>query len=159
MVVGSRREALLLPAPVRGLPVELQRTLRIAFHFVSNAPGLQGRGWYVDDVQVLGSVTDVGEQAPSRTPSLVLLYPNAPNPFNPSTTISFWLPASAFADLVILDVAGHLVRRVALGRVSPGLHQQLWDGCDSGRAVSSGVYLYQLQTPNRSATRRMVLVR
>ena len=84
-----------------------------------------------------------------------------PNPFNPRTTISYELPRAADIHLQVFDVAGKLVRTLVDGqRVEAGPRSVVWNGLDNtGRAVASGMYLYQLSTGEVTETRRMVLLR
>lgn len=83
---------------------------------------------------------------------------NYPNPFNPSTTISFTLPSSGIANLSIYSITGQKVRDLVSGPLSSGAHSVTWDGRDaSGKAVSSGVYLSRLSMGNHTATGRMLL--
>ena len=84
-----------------------------------------------------------------------------PNPFNPRTTISYELPRAADVHLQVFDVAGKLVRTLVDGqRVEAGPRSVVWNGLDNtGRAVASGMYLYQLSTGEVTETRRMVLLR
>jgi hypothetical protein len=97
-----------------------------------------------------------------RTPSAALsLDQNRPNPFNPSTTISFTLPAGSAVRLEIYDVSGRLVARlVGDERMSAGPHEVAWNGRDdSGRAASSGIYIYRLVAEKETLSRKMVLLR
>ncbi len=85
---------------------------------------------------------------------------NAPNPFNPSTTIQFGLPETNAVSLVVYDVNGRTVRTLVSGERVAGVHEVTWDGMDdTGRAVASGVYVYRLVTGTNAAVRKMVLVR
>ena len=85
---------------------------------------------------------------------------NVPNPFNPLTTIAFTLPRDSHVSLKIFDVRGRLVKTLIDERVPSGSHTVKWQGDDRhGRQVSSGVYLYLLQTEHESRTRKMVVVR
>jgi DNA-binding beta-propeller fold protein YncE len=83
-----------------------------------------------------------------------------PNPFNPSTTITFLVPAAAMTRLSIFDVRGHLVTQL-VGDVRPaGRHETSWNGLDQrGIDVASGVYLARLESAGRTATRRLVLLK
>lgn len=89
------------------------------------------------------------------------MLPNAPNPFNPHTTIHFELLAGALVSLVVFDISGRVVHTLISGDYhSAGAHQVAWDGRDdSGRSVSTGVYLHKLQTPTECETRRMLLLK
>jgi hypothetical protein len=93
-------------------------------------------------------------------PAAYSLHQNYPNPFNPGTTIRFDLPRSESVTLRIYNVLGQEVVSL-LGEVwPPGFWSVEWDGRNNaGSPVGSGVYLYKLQTPSFSDTRKMTLVR
>ncbi|MBE0565757.1 MAG: T9SS type A sorting domain-containing protein [Krumholzibacteria bacterium] len=101
--------------------------------------------------------------APGGVPAARLaLLGNAPNPFNPETSISFTIPDGPGGEhaLRIYDTRGRLVRSLGSGHVGPGLQQAVWDGRDDGgRAAGSGVYFYRLEYAGRSLTGKMVLVK
>jgi len=94
------------------------------------------------------------------TPGLAL-YQNHPNPFNPSTTIEFYLPEETEVRLTIFNSSGLVVRKVIEGgHLSRGIHSVKWDGRDeSGNNVSSGVYYCRLSAAGRKITKKMVLIR
>jgi outer membrane protein assembly factor BamB len=85
---------------------------------------------------------------------------NAPNPFNPSTQISYSLPAAGPVSLAIYNLLGQQVRTLAEGEQQAGIYRVHWDGTDDqGWPVSSGVYLYRFESRGRVESRRMVLVK
>jgi hypothetical protein len=96
-------------------------------------------------------------------PASFSLAQNRPNPFNPSTAISYSVPQGEGASAVSLKVysiGGRLVRVLADGPATPGEHTVFWDGSDQrGRKVSSGVYIYRLKAGGRALTRKMVLLK
>ncbi len=93
-------------------------------------------------------------------PAAVRLNQNIPNPFNPTTLISYELDIDREILVVIHDVQGRLVRTLFSGRQAPGTHAVVWDGTDDmGAAVSSGTYLYSIVSGSERASRRMALVR
>ena len=94
-------------------------------------------------------------------PALPLtLYQNRPNPFNPSTTIEYYLPERAEVSLDVYDVGGRHIVRLANGMRESGLHTIAWNGLDgNGRAVAGGVYFYSLRAGKRVLTRKMILLR
>ena len=98
------------------------------------------------------------EEAPSMRNSLGRAYPN---PFNPSTTISFTLAESGPTRLDIFTVDGRLVRTLVAEALAAGPHQRLWNGRDErGRAVASGPYFFRFQAPGAEPRAgRMVLVK
>jgi plastocyanin len=85
---------------------------------------------------------------------------NFPNPFNPSTTIEFSLPAEMRAVVAIYTTDGELVARLDDGVRGAGKHRVQWDGRDaSGQAVGSGIYFYRLEGAAGVAPRKMVLLK
>ncbi len=92
-------------------------------------------------------------------PTSFVLYQNIPNPFNPSTRIPFYIPASAEVAIDVFNVLGQKVRTVYRG-VTQGQRDVLWDGLDdAGNAVSSGVYIYRLTAPGTVQSRKMLLLK
>lgn len=85
---------------------------------------------------------------------------NYPNPFNPSTVISFMLPSSMQVNLSIYDVSGRLISTLADGAMSAGAHDIAWNGRGAnGSQVASGIYFYRLRTDSEVLTRKMILLR
>jgi hypothetical protein len=85
---------------------------------------------------------------------------NYPNPFNPTTTISFDLAERGRTKLSVYNLRGQLVRTLFNGQKESGRHSVVWDGRDnSNRSVSSGVYFYRLETPKHTSTRKMLMVK
>jgi hypothetical protein len=85
---------------------------------------------------------------------------NAPNPFNPTTSIAYSLSERVGVTLVIFDVSGAVVRRFEEGTRDAGEYTVAWDGRDdAGRAVASGVYFYRLDGVAGVAPRKMVLLK
>ncbi len=85
---------------------------------------------------------------------------NYPNPFNPSTRITFSLQESAFTELEVFDLQGHLLRTLWQGELAAGPHNLEWDGRnDAGHSVSAGTYLARLNSAKHSATIKMVLAK
>ena len=138
-------------------------TVRIGFYFLSRrdywGTPSEDLGWYIDDIRIQGTVTDVlGEGG--RVPARIQLAQNVPNPFNPSTRIDFSLPAECRVELAVFDVAGRRVKTLAAGVLSAGPHQRGWDGRDeAGAKVASGLYIYRIRTPEGVLARRMVMTR
>ncbi len=85
---------------------------------------------------------------------------NAPNPFNPVTTISYTMPRAGHLSLKIYDLRGRLVRTLVDGGVPAGDGDAVWDGADGrGAALPSGVYFYEVRSDAGSQVRKMALVR
>jgi len=84
---------------------------------------------------------------------------NRPNPFNPRTMIRFSLDAEAPARLIVYDVKGRVLRTLVDERKSAGSHSVVWDGRDdAGHRLTSGVYLYRLESGERMVTRKLMLL-
>jgi hypothetical protein len=101
------------------------------------------------------------EDPSASLPKSVRLHQNAPNPFNPRTTIRYDLPEDApKVELRVYDLSGRLVRTLVDGPQSAGSKSVVWAGRDeAGRFVATGVYLYVLATPAYRFTRKMALVK
>ncbi len=88
-------------------------------------------------------------------PQEFALYPNYPNPFNPTTTISYDLPRLSVVTLTVYDLLGRRVTDLASGRQPAGKYEVSFDATD----LPSGVYVYRLAAGEYVKTRRMVVVR
>lgn len=86
---------------------------------------------------------------------------NSPNPFSSSATrIRYAVPQASSVKLHVFDVQGRLVRTLVSGPVEAGAHTVTWNGRnDQEREVSAGVYFYRLEAGEKSATRKMILLR
>ena len=90
----------------------------------------------------------------------ILFARNYPNPFNPSTTISYSLGRDAEVSLDIYNVRGQLVRRLVREAQSAGNHSIVWDGKDSsGRESASGFYFYRLRAGNERYSSKILMMK
>jgi hypothetical protein len=98
---------------------------------------------------------------PVTTPPLpVMLYQNFPNPFNPLTTIRFYLPNPAHVRLCVYNVNGELVATIIDRSMRAGRREIDWHATnDAGRAVASGVYFYHLVAGESKQANKMVLLK
>ncbi len=93
-------------------------------------------------------------------PSTFVLDDAYPNPFNPSTNISFGLPSATTVHLYIYNILGRKVKTLASGTYEAGMHVIVWDGTnDAGEVVSSGLYFYRMETPEFTTTKKVVLLK
>jgi hypothetical protein len=88
-------------------------------------------------------------------PTEFSLLPNYPNPFNPTTVISYQLPVISRVELSVYNLLGQRVATLVNTDQQPGQHQVEWDA--SGFA--SGVYFYRLQTAEFQDIKKMVLIK
>jgi hypothetical protein len=109
----------------------------------------------------ISSASATGIDPEPFVPDRFALYQNVPNPFNPTTTIRYDVPAGGgHVSLVVYDVNGRLVRALVDRTDDAGAKSVVWDGSDEhGLAVSSGVYFYRLIGPGFSETRKMAVMK
>lgn len=88
-------------------------------------------------------------------PEEMKLDQNFPNPFNPSTTISFSIPAKSLYSLIIYDILGREVALLFNRELLPGNHKISFNA----QILPSGVYFYKLAGNNYSIVKKMMLVK
>jgi len=110
-------------------------------------------------VGVFSVTTGVGED--SEMPEKFELSQNFPNPFNPTTTISYSVPEASEVRVGIYNLLGQEIRTLAVGDHQPGFYSTMWDGLDrNGIRVESGVYLYRMSSSvGFGATKKLVLLK
>lgn len=100
----------------------------------------------------------IGGAVSVHSATSALVADNYPNPFNPQTQISFFLPTSGRTSLKIYNALGQEIRTLRSGFHDAGNYRVTWDGRNGlGESVASGVYLYRLTHPEGVVTRRMTL--
>ena len=91
----------------------------------------------------------------SQVPQEFALLSAYPNPFNPSTTISYVLPEASRVTLTVYDINGRQVAELVNGWRDQGIHEAVFDASN----LASGVYLYNVTAGTFSATGKMVLMK
>ena len=127
-------------------------------------PGVDKVYYRLEQVDLDGSVSQsnvievlLGARMPLPTEFAVNVYPN---PFNPSTTITYSLPEAAPVTVVIYDVLGQQVRQLISQNNAPGRYQVQWDARDSqGRSVASGVYIAKINAGTSTLSQKMLLLK
>ncbi|MCB5270208.1 MAG: T9SS type A sorting domain-containing protein [Candidatus Cloacimonetes bacterium] len=95
-----------------------------------------------------------------QLPVVLSLHSNYPNPFNPSTTISFSIPSSSNVKLTVYNIRGQVVRELSNAMMERGRHIIQWDGKDDrNSSVSSGLYFARLEHCGETKVRKMMLVK
>ncbi|MCF7801507.1 MAG: choice-of-anchor D domain-containing protein [Candidatus Marinimicrobia bacterium] len=85
---------------------------------------------------------------------------NYPNPFNPTTTIDFTIPYQSNVSLTIYNLLGQRVTTLVSGNMPTGRYSVSWNGIDAmGKSVASGMYFYQLSTPNGNLTKKLLFLK
>ncbi len=97
---------------------------------------------------------------PGLVPVVTKLEGNYPNPFNPETVINFSLKDASRVRINVFNIKGQLVKTLINDDMSSGKHRIVWNGKDNNnRNVSSGVYLYRMETANYNKTMKMMLMK
>ncbi|MEN8192973.1 MAG: T9SS type A sorting domain-containing protein [Bacteroidota bacterium] len=83
------------------------------------------------------------------------LHQNHPNPFNPSTVVSFTLPKATPVKITVYNSIGQKVIELLNKEMESGYHNMIFNGSD----LSTGLYIYRLETPNYSKMMKMLLLK
>ena len=112
-----------------------------------------------------GDLADIGEISEENTDEEMLsnkitISQNHPNPFNPNTKISFYLPEACDVTLEIYNILGQKVNTLIEEHLNSGDHSVTWDSRDNnGHSVTSGVYFYRLTINDIIDTKKMILLK
>jgi|GEM_PF-3801738 len=119
------------------------------------------QGFRCRDIRLAGiASTTTGHDLPDHG-GRSMLRGSYPNPFNPATTIEYYLAAGAKVTLAIYDAAGRRVRTLVAGKpVAAGLHKVDWDGRnDMGRRLASGVYFANFVAEGQVSAKKLILLK
>ena len=97
----------------------------------------------------------VHTQVKEERPSQYKLYQNAPNPFNPTTMIHFYIPHQGYVKLTVYNMLGQEVARLIDSSLTAGVHNVVFDGSD----LASGIYFYRLHSGDFVKTRKMLMMK
>ena len=84
---------------------------------------------------------------------------NYPNPFNPSTTIEYYLSGSGYIKLKIYNILGKVVKTLAEGYQQKGKHKIIFNARSASGELPSGVYFYTLYSNSGTITKQMLLLK
>jgi len=120
----------------------------------------ENNGWAVGDSGKIlhttnGGVSSVEENTISGIPTDYSLSQNFPNPFNPSTKISWQVPVGSWQTLKVYDVLGNEVATLVDEYIPAGSFEVEWNASN----YPSGVYFYQLKTENYIENKKMILIK
>ncbi|MFC1569961.1 PKD domain-containing protein [bacterium] len=88
------------------------------------------------------------------------LLPNTPNPFNPSTYISFDLPQSEQVKITVFDLRGHRIIQLKDAYCAAGHHYVVWNGLDeNGQSIASGLYVIVMEAGRYRAQRKAIFMK
>jgi hypothetical protein len=157
------RAKTVLPSPVPGVT-----TLPISLASVTSAPGevydgdCNARDRLLSQVlQMCGQLAVCGGWGAVEMPeAFELEAASYPNPFNPTTRISYTMPRTGHLSIKVFDLKGRLVRTLLDEQVTAGPGSVTWAGKnENGAEVSSGVYLFQVQGAGKTIVEKMALIK
>ena len=139
--------------PQKSAPLRTRIESRNGMHTLDHAEaiGLGSQKYELVDIDRSNGVGSDDRDPSSQT----VLYPPYPNPFNPSTTLSYSLGSSAFVDLSIYDVKGQLVDCICKEHQSAGRHSSEWNP----HSISAGIYFVRLTAGNHADVTRCLYVK
>ena len=91
-------------------------------------------------------------EAEAALPGRLVIYPNYPNPFNPSTTFRFYVPDEGLVSLKIYNLLGREVANLVQGTLSEGIHEIQW----KPGTLSSGLYIARLEMGGMVRSRTLI---
>ncbi len=144
--------------------VDVQLNAERAYTFRDETPEPGSYQYRIAEVTGDGTVLlhgGVQVDVVAAAPAVAFIAPNRPNPFNPSTTLSYGLAESGPVRLRVYDGRGRLVRTLQnIPFQRAGFYSATWDGLDdSGQSVASGIYMARLELAGHVLTRRMTLLK
>ena len=83
-----------------------------------------------------------------------------PNPFNPNTTIKYYIPRKAYVNITIYDMIGNVIKNLVNENQNYGYKSVQWNATNNqGQPVSAGVYLYSIEAGDFRQTKKMILLK
>ncbi len=111
------------------------------------------RKWGVTSAVI--NVTGIDEELVGLRPETFTLYNNYPNPFNPSTKIRYAISQTAFTSLKVYSILGQEVAVLISEEKTPGVYEVNFDSAK----LTSGTYLYKLESGKFSQTKKMIVLK
>ncbi len=150
-------------SPIRFIEIKPDVVTRDGVSFVFKDSDLEPgmTYWYRVDILYGDERSALFESDPVCIPAISLsLFQNHPNPFNPTTTINYYLPENCPVLLEIFDVSGKRIATLINESQEKGQYSMEWNGQDqNGNAVSSGTYFYRLKAGKETISKKMILLR
>ena len=139
--------------PAWPLPENLAYSNATLLHGGSDGFAMGDLNWFPDQKAEWENPTDVNDA--NAAPFKFKLSQNYPNPFNPATKISFTLSKAGYATLNIYNVLGQKVATLVSGNLNAGTHEVNFNAAN----LSTGVYIYRLESENNVAIKKMILLK
>ncbi|MGH1363810.1 MAG: S8 family serine peptidase [Calditrichia bacterium] len=127
---------------------------QVRFSSIGGAGNFPNDDWFVDDVRLTSNLVGIDDPL-LAAPTSFEVSENYPNPFNPSTTISYQLPERSDVKLFVYNMLGQKVRTLVNGEENLGFYSVEWNGqSDVGLPVASGVYIMRFEASGLSNGQR-----
>lgn len=130
-------------------------SVRISNNASVSAGGPNNTYVVADAVRFVKKGTSTSVRIDNQSPVGIKLSQNYPNPFNPTTMIEFSINESQFVQLQVFDLAGRKVSDIMSGILPSGTHRVAFNA----QLLSSGTYMYQLQTSFGVVSRLMTVLK
>lgn len=127
-------------------------TILIRFRMFADQ-SVTGWGWAIDNIAIQQAISDV--EGNDNLPIVYSLEQNFPNPFNPSTIITYSVPKLSDVELKIYSITGELVKVLVDGNFKPGNYEVKFNASQ----LASGVYFYRLTAGDFVQTKKMMLIK
>ena len=127
---------------IYSVTVENEQTTELNFNLTYDDPlvGISANELHIDNVSLKTS--------------------NYPNPFNPTTTISFDLATDSEVAVEVYNLRGQKVKTLVKQKMVAGQNNVVWNGDDSnGSKVSSGIYFYRVKTKHSTVMKKIMLLK
>jgi len=119
------------------------------------APGLSYTAMMTRGLSLQATAKTKVDRKGEQTPKAFRLYPNVPNPFNPSTTIVYETAKRTVVNLSVFDLSGRRVAQLVNGEQTAGRHEMIW----SADGLPGGVYVLSVHAGRESLSRRILLLK
>ncbi len=134
----------------------VNKSIKIRWRDVSDE-SLEAQGTALDKVEIISNTMTNSEEYNFSLPSNFKVEQNFPNPFNPSTSIRYYVPKKELVVLKIYDVLGREIKTLVNEIKTSGQYEVRFNSAENG--LSSGVYFYKLSAGNYLETRKMILLK
>lgn len=146
-----------LGSQIRYSFIDNEAYINMQYYYWLESVELDGVVSYYGPLTVTIGDPELDPEAPA-IPKVTTLHNAFPNPFNPSTTIGYYMAEGGEVDIQIYNLRGQLMKSYTAHHTDQGTYYMTWDGRDSnGHSVGSGIYLYRMSSGNYVSTKKMVL--
>lgn len=154
-----------LMIPVRKSPLFFHYPLStgkydLCFHYADSTDTLENVEIFKDQLTTITPPHFTSLDNEKLRPDMITLSPVYPNPFNPVTRFTVSSSMSEMLHIMVYDIRGRSIHQLFSGYLLAGNYNFTWNGTDfTGKDVSSGIYIIQVQQAQRTVRQKAVLIR